>query len=438
MSADPNVTALRELLAIVDIDAGPALAVLSLAQRELPRALTICDGNLTQARFRFGAAWRLELAHCGARLDSRSINRQALRQHKLAPALIQGFIGDSARPRFAGESDPYIDVLRLDLDEVSVLLNPHNQACLMTAPDHLLIDGLLPDDSPPDWPRTPAPRPSFLRLSTPADLPHGLDASALRSLELSGGVFAGLRELLMTATELRHLCLHDPGLLSSGIFDGLKMRVLEQLELPDAAQLSVDGWSRVQSWDGIRLLRIHGMGLAQDNFDVLALIGRAPFWKALRELDLMLFTRYATLDEELWGELWSDQVFALQTLRLRYLDSAQWSAVWRGHFPRLKSLGLADNGLRDHFREALAGAALPQLESLDLRGNNLSPQALREFALNHGFASLKRIGVQIASEQMEDYCDWNGAVVGSGPVPLRAAEIEATWLAGTGLRVFDD
>lgn len=273
MSADANATVLRELLAIIDIDASATLAVLSLAQRELPHALAICDGNLVKARFRFAEAWRLELAHCAAALNSRSVNRQALRKQNIASALIDGFIAESARPAYAGESDPFVDVFRIDLGEVSALLNPHNQACLLTAPDHLLINSLLPPLVGPDWPRTPAPRPSFLRLTTPADLPPGIDASALRSLELACGAFAGLREVLTSAQQLRHLCLRDPGVLGSGVFDDLEMRELERLEIPAAAGLSVDGWSRARNWTAIRSLRVHGLGLAQDNFDVLELIG---------------------------------------------------------------------------------------------------------------------------------------------------------------------
>lgn len=99
---------------------------------------------------------------------------------------------------------------------------------------------------------------------------------------------------------------------------------------------------------------------------------------------------------------------------------------------------MTGNNLRDQFPRALEDARLPLLELLDLRGNSLSPQGLRDFAHSHGFRSLRRIGIQLNGERMEDYCDWNGAVVGSGPIALTAAEIEASWLAGTGLRVFNE
>lgn len=438
MMPDPPAAVLRELLAIVDIDAGPTLTVLGLMQRQLPRALAICGGNLVHARFRCADAWRVELAHCAATLNTRSVNRQALRQQGVGKALIDGFIGDSARPAYTGESDPFVDVLRIDLPGVSALLNPHNRACLLTSPDHWLVIDRLPEPFLVDCPRTPAPRPDFLRLTTPADLPDGIDATALRSLELGCGGFAGLREVLAAAPALRRLCIHDASLLDSGIFDDLALPALERLELPAAAQLSIDGWSRTHAWTAIRSLRIHGLGLAQDNFEVLQSLGRAPFLSQLRELDLALFTRKTSPDARRWAELWEDREFAVETLRLRYLDPAQWRAVWSARFPLLRTLDMAANGLRDQLRAALDGAALPLLHTLDLRGNSLSPQALRDFAHAHPFANLRRIGIALDSEVMEDYCDWNGAVVGRGPVPLSAAEIEAKWLSGTGLRVLDD
>ncbi len=438
MTINPHADALRELLAIVDIDASATIAVLGLAQRELPKALATCGGDLIKARFRLAQTWRCELAHCAARLNTRSVNRQALRKQGVAAALIDGFIGDSARPQYAGESDPFVDVLRIDLGEVSALVNPHNSGCLLTAPDHFLIDGLLPEIELPDASRTPPSRPRSLRLSGPADLPDGVDASALQSLELGSGEFDALPKLLASARDLRHLRIHHVGLLGSGIFDGLKMHALERLDLPDAAGLTVDHCSRIRDWHAIRALCIHGPGLTHSNFDVLTALSGAPFWTQLVELDLLMHTSGKTLDTARWDELWADREFALESLQLRFIESSGWRAVWRARMPRLRRLSMAGTDLRDQLRSALEGASLPHLELLDLRDNSLSPEAVRDFAQTHRFPSLRRIGIKLNSELMEDYCDWNGAVVGRGPIPLTASEIEATWLAGTGLRVFDD
>ena len=280
-------------------------------------------------------------------------------------------------------------------------------------------------------------RPRFLRVSVPADLPDAVDGSALQSLEL-GCVPDALPELLESAHDLRHLRIHHAGLLGSGIFDGLKMHALERLDLPDAAGLTVDHCSRIRDWHAIRALSIHGLGLAHSNFDVLTALSGAPFWTQLVELDLSMHTGGATLDPARWEELWADREFALESLQLRFIESSGWRAVWRARMPRLRRLSMAGKDLRDQLQSALEGASLPHLELLDLRDNGLSPQAVRDFAQTHRFPSLRRVGVKLNSELMEDYCDWNGAVVGRGPIPLTPSEIEATWLAGTGLRVFDD
>ena len=437
MTIDSSADALRDLLGIVDIDASATIAVLGLAQRELPRALAICAGDLIKARFRLAETWRFVLAHCAARLNTRSVNRQALRKQGVAAGLIDGFIGDSARPQYAGESDPFIDALRIDLGEVSALVNPQNQGCLLTAPDHFLIDRLLPEVELPDASRTPPSRPRFLRLSAPSDLPDFVDGSALQSLELGCVQLDALPKLLASAQDLRHLRIHHTGWLGSGIFDGLAMHALERLDLPDAAGLTVDHCSRIRDWHGIRALCIHGLGMAHSNFDVLTALSGAPFWTQLVELDLLMYTSGKTLDSVRWEELWADREFALESLQLRFIESSQWRAVWRARMPRLRGLTMAGNDLRDQLASTFDGASLPHLELLDLRDNNLSPQAVRDFAQSHRFPGLRRIGIKLNSEVMEDYFDWNGAVVGRGPIPLTASEIEATWLAGTGLRVFD-
>ena len=73
--------ALRSLLAIVELDATPILVTPSLAQRKLPSALDICAGEMVTARFRFARACEIQLAHCGARLNGRSLeNRRSTRQ----------------------------------------------------------------------------------------------------------------------------------------------------------------------------------------------------------------------------------------------------------------------------------------------------------------------------------------------------------------------
>ena len=45
-SGAAQAAALIELLAIIDIDARPLLAVLSLAQANLPAALEVCNGQV--------------------------------------------------------------------------------------------------------------------------------------------------------------------------------------------------------------------------------------------------------------------------------------------------------------------------------------------------------------------------------------------------------
>ena len=432
-----SVKQLRELLAIVDIDAAPILATLSLAQHELPTALAVCGGRLIEARFRIAGAFEVELAHCQASLNTRDVNRAALRKQGLAMTLIDAFIGDSARPSFAGESDPFVSVLRIDWPGASALIN--GQACLLTAPDHWLVTTTLPAarELLPNLPLTRVAQPAFLRILSAADLPVAIDGSALRTLELYAAAPIGrVRALLGEATGLRTLVLHADALLDSGLFDQFELAELTSLVLPNAANLTASGCARIARWRSLKALSVQGLGMQSDNLHLLAELAAAPFFEALTHLDLMLFQSRAPLDPTLWASLWEGREFALCTLQLRFLSAGLLSQVWRGGFPHLRVLDISGNDLREQLCAALVGAELPKLEDLDVRGNSLTPTALRAFASAQPFPTLRRIAVALASDTMQDYADWNGAQVGRGPVPMDAREIERDWLAGTGLRVF--
>jgi len=431
------VEQLSELLAIVDLDAAPILATLSLAQRELPTALEVCGGHLIDARLRIERAFKVELAHCQARLNSRDVNRAALRKQGLATSLIDGFLGDSAQPSYVGESDPFVSVLRIDWPGVSALVNA--QACLLMAPDHWLLTTTLPSahELLPDLPRTPAARPEFLRIANQADLPLAIDGSGLRSLQLYTAAPAQrLRTLLSEATGLRALALSPALLLDCGLFDEVEFTELNTLELPNASDLTATGCAQIARWPSLKILRVQGLGMQIDNLHLLAQLATAPFFGALTHLTLLLFRARAPLDPTLWASVWEGREFAFNTLQLRFLNADLLSQVWRGRFPHLRVLDISGNDLREQLGAALAGADLPKLEDLDVRGNSLTPPALRAFACTRAFPAMRRIAVAFASDSMEDYRDWNGAVVGRGPLPMGDREIERDWLAGTGLRVY--
>jgi len=47
-----------------------------------------------------------------------------------------------------------------------------------------------------------------------------------------------------------------------------------------------------------------------------------------------------------------------------------------------------------------------------------------------------RVAIDVSSDEIESYHDWNGALVGSGPVPLSADAVQAEYLAPVGLGIF--
>jgi hypothetical protein len=433
---------LRSLLAIVDIDATPILTALSLVQREFPAVLAICADDLMQARFRFDATYKSELGDCGATLASRDVNRAALAQMGIPPALIAGFLTDTAKPRYAGESDPFVYVLRIDWNQASALFNTHNGSGLLTAPDHALIDAPLPDVRAlqPALPRTPLARPSYLRVGTAADLLPRVDGSDLRTLEIGGRVaFDSLREVLAQSRDLRHLQLHDAGLLTTGVFDEVELPALESLTLATGGWLDGVGCAYIAQWTGLRTLRVGGLDTRNGRLpEVLAELARMPTWERLTELALSIHSSFAPVDAALWDALWTGRQLALERLRLRYLAAPTLQRLWQARFPSLRVLDFSDNNLADALPEALNGAALPALEAIDLRGNNLSGPGLRAFVLARQFPRLERVAMSMSGDEMQDYHDWNGAVVGSGPVPLDERDIEQRFLAGTDVRVVAD
>ena len=436
-----DCTALRDLLAIVDIDAAPILATLSLLQHEFPEALEVCGGVFLSAQFRVAAAFKVELVYFGAKLASRDVNRKALRKQGIAGTLVEAFIGSSAIAQYPGESDPFVQVLRIDWPSASALLNASTLSCLLTAPDHFLIKLRLPEARLilPQTPEVEISKPNFLRVKEAMDLPRKLDGSSLRSLEIASHInLDGLREALLEARGLRRLVIGQSNLLEGGLFDELSLPELETLELEVGAAFGAQGWNRLLQWPSIRILRLHGLETrSEGHLEILQLLAAAPFWEQLTHLNLRISARWEPLDAALWGELWSGRRFALETLQLSYLTPERMSQVWRGHFGSLKTLDVSDNNFKAELGNALAGADLPLLETLDIRGNSVQGDALRELVTTRRFAALKRVAIRLYGDETEDYCDWNGAVVGNGSVHLTDREIEKLWLAGTGVCVFD-
>lgn len=432
LSAQRSMQGLRELLAIVDVEATPMLAILSLAQHEFASALAICENDFVQARLRFADLFKVEINHFGSRISSRDVSTAVLKRQGMAAALVADFLGDIP-------ADCYIWVMRVDWPEASALFNPRNKAALFTSPDHWLLSTLLPEFSElaPDAPRAGVESPRFLRLLSAKDARPNLVGDALRHLEVGAGAPRdALRELLSAARGLETLVLRESALLESGIFDNLALPMLRRLDLLDAAALTESGWERVHQWPSVRRLKIDRFGVMPGSFAVLHSIGDTAFWTALEHLDLRLSARQSTLDPSIWANVWAHKRFELTFMRLRFVDQAMLAAVWQGRFDVLAELDISRNDLRDGAVEALRDAVLPALRALDIRRNSIADSSLRKFAMQHGFPRLMRVAIDVSSDEIESYHDWNGALVGSGPVPLSADAVQAEYLAPVGLGIF--
>lgn len=105
-----------------------------------------------------------------------------------------------------------------------------------------------------------------------------------------------------------------------------------------------------------------------------------------------------------------------------------------GPLPHLRVLALCGE-IGDEFLKELAGVSLPSLEDLDVRNTNITPEAVRAFALGKrpGLSSLKRLGIAFDSDRRQDYTDSNGALVGWGYEPMTDLELQYDILSGSGL-----
>lgn len=104
----------------------------------------------------------------------------------------------------------------------------------------------------------------------------------------------------------------------------------------------------------------------------------------------------------------------------------------------LETLALANNRVAAAGARALAGSTtLQRLRALDLRSNQLGVEGVSAFVDGAGLPSLAELGVSdnIDSGETEDWVDWNGAVVGSGPAREPYRDLAARFAARPTLKI---
>ena len=102
--------------------------------------------------------------------------------------------------------------------------------------------------------------------------------------------------------------------------------------------------------------------------------------------------------------------------------------------PNLQKLAIAGD-LGPGALAQLAGANLSNLTDLDLTHTRIDGPTLQAFVAQRALPKLAGIAISLYGEQMQDWCDWNGALVGQGNVRLDSHEIESRYLAGSGVHV---
>lgn len=405
------------LFGIIELDARPLLAIASLAQAYLTRhAVPLLDTVL-----RFRKAHDLQLAFCQARASTRDANVYALIRQGVSVPIAQAFMDTETR-------DLSATLMRLDVSEFIALINPRNGYILITHPDVALISTALPAAQMllPALPQTPCAKPVFLTLNDLESLPERIDCSALRHLYVPhSAILAPCLQQLGNLIPLHTLQLANAATLDAAVLAHLPVAELTTLTLSglnDAPALHL--WlSQLHSLKRLRLQHMQSGTLR-----VLSALHGA----FLQAIDIQAFDLKGQADTS-WSAF-GQHAPTLMDLRLAFIDENQLASVLAAPLPNLRRLAIADD-LGPKALAQLASANLNNLTDLDLTHTQIDGPALQAFVNQRALPKLRGIAITLYGEQVEDWCDWNGAVVGQGNVRLDHQEIESRYLAGSGVRV---
>jgi uncharacterized protein (TIGR02996 family) len=138
--------------------------------------------------------------------------------------------------------------------------------------------------------------------------------------------------------------------------------------------------------------------------------------------------------------------------------------IARGPFPKLEVLRLDHNGIGDIGAAALSATQLPLIElnlsnnyikptgatalaessalskllRLDLQDNQLGLAGVTALVNGRGLPALRELGVSrngVYTGETEEWTDWNGAVVGEGPVSESYAQLKARFASKPQLKI---
>lgn len=424
-SGAAQAAALIELLAIVDIDARPLLAVLSLAQAHLPAALEVCNGQVLPAVFRFRDACAAQLRHCQVQASTRDASVRALHAQGVPEALATAFLGTHV-------ASATHTLMRLDAPQWIALVHPASARALLMQPDHVLISDALDDAQ--RWmrelPSTPRVQPDWLEVSDAQSIAPALDASALRTLRWSGplplspglatlGALPALRSLGLSATQLA----------DADVLEQLPLAALQTLCVSGVGNGSAVLGECLRRCSSLRRLRLHGMYPG-----ALALLPQISARAGLTHVDLQISDLKDTAANPHWVNFWPD-LPALRDLRLAFISCADLVPVLAPGAALLERLLIAGQDLAADAARLLQQSKLPSLRELDLAHAGVDGPLLQSLAATR--ASPLAVAIELYGEELETWHDWNGAVVGSGPLRLTDAQIAQRYLRGSGWRVID-
>ena len=426
-SALAQSAAVIALFEIIELDARPLLAVASLAQAYLARHTSPCVGTLLNAVFRFRDTYPVELAFCHARASTRDANVYALiRQGVPVPIALQ-FMDTETKQLSA-------TLVRLDVSEFIALINPRNGFTLITHPDVTLISVALPAANQllPAMPETPCAKPEGLRLSDCHCVPERIDCSALRHLYVpNSAILAPCLEQLGNLLPLHTLLLANAATLDAATLARLPISELTTLILSDLTDVpAVHHWlSQIRCLKRLRLQRMQTGTLRL----LSALHSGLPLQAiGIQAIDIQAFDLKGAPDAS-WRAFWQHAT-ALVELRLAFIDENWLASILAAPMPNLQRLAIAGD-LGAGALAQLAGANLSKLSELDLTHSQIDGPTLQAFVNQRALPSLRGIAIILHGDQVEDWCDWNGAVVGQGNVRLKDHEIESRYLVGSGIRV---
>ena len=416
-SAIAKSEAVIALFAIIDLDATPLLAIASLAQAYLTRhAVPLLDTVL-----RFRKAHDLQLAFCQARASTRDATVYALIRQGVSVPIAQAFMDTETRNLNAA-------LMRLDVSEFIALINPRNGYILITHPDVALISAALPAAQAllPALPQTPCAKPVSLRLNDLESLPERIDCSALRHLYVPhSAILAPCLEQLGNLIPLHTLQLTNAATLDAAVLARLPVAELTTLSLSglnDATALHL--W--LGQLRGLKRLRLQHM--QSGTLRVLSALRGS----LLQVIDIQAFDLKGPPDAS-WSAFWQHAANLID-IRLAFIDENWLASVLAAPLPNLRRLAIAGD-LGPRALTQLASTNLHDLTDLDLTHTRVDGPALQAFVNQRALPKLRGIAITLYGEQVEDWCDWNGAVVGQGNVRLSHHEIESRYLAGSGVRI---